>query len=196
MQPRVLSEETIASGRWLELKSLVCSGPSGKEHTWEYVNRRNSRGAAALIATLHPSGRILLVRQFRPPAGGYVIEFPAGLVDIGETPESTALRELKEETGYTGVVAKTAPASLSSPGLSAEKVNIVVMDVDENAPENATLSTNFDENEHIETFAVRLDELGSFLTERLKAGDLMDAKVIAFSSFAQVIGTTGNTNHD
>ncbi len=191
MDPRVLSENTIASGEWLELKSLMCAGPSGKAHTWEAVNRRNPRGAAALIAILHPSRRILLVRQFRPPAGGHVIEFPAGLVDPGETAETTALRELKEETGYTGVIVKNAPPALSSPGLSAEKVNIVFMRVDENAVENANLSTNFDENEHIETFAVKIDELGSFLAERQNAGDLMDAKVMAFSCYTHLIEPTG-----
>lgn len=41
-------------------------------------------------------------RQFRPPAGRVVIEFPAGLVDPNETLEECALRELREETGYVG----------------------------------------------------------------------------------------------
>lgn len=47
---------------------------------------------------------IVLQKQYRPPLGKRVIEFPAGLVDKGETPEETAVRELREETGYIGVV--------------------------------------------------------------------------------------------
>lgn len=41
---------------------------------------------------------IILVKQYRPPLGKYLIEFPAGLSDENESPETTALRELKEET--------------------------------------------------------------------------------------------------
>jgi ADP-ribose pyrophosphatase len=54
-----------------------------------------------------PAGaELLLEKQFRAPAGKIVVEFPAGLVDEGETAEEAALRELKEETGYTGEVVK------------------------------------------------------------------------------------------
>ena len=38
-----------------------------------------------------------------------MIEVPAGLIDAGETAEDAALRELKEETGYIGVVVQTSP---------------------------------------------------------------------------------------
>lgn len=45
---------------------------------------------------------IVLQKQFRPPANQIMIEVPAGLVDEGETAEQSAVRELKEETGYVG----------------------------------------------------------------------------------------------
>ena len=47
---------------------------------------------------------ILLQKQFRPPIDAVTIEVPAGLLDEGETAEECAVRELREETGYTGVV--------------------------------------------------------------------------------------------
>lgn len=52
-----------------------------------------------------PTGpELLLEKQFRPPADKIVVEFPAGLVDAGESPEEAAVRELLEETGYVGTV--------------------------------------------------------------------------------------------
>jgi ADP-ribose pyrophosphatase len=52
---------------------------------------------------------IVLQKQFRPPLDSVVIEFPAGLVDEGETAEQAAIRELKEETGYLGKILETSP---------------------------------------------------------------------------------------
>ena len=45
--------------------------------------------------------KVVLVRQYRYPVGGYVYEFPAGLVEPGEDMEQAAIRELYEETGLT-----------------------------------------------------------------------------------------------
>lgn len=46
----------------------------------------------------------MLQKQFRPPINKVVIEIPAGLVDAGESAAESAVRELKEETGYVGAV--------------------------------------------------------------------------------------------
>lgn len=61
-----------------------------------------------IIAVLtRPSGpEIVLQKQFRPPVGKVTIEIPAGLVDAGEGAAESAVRELKEETGYVGTVAQ------------------------------------------------------------------------------------------
>lgn len=61
-----------------------------------------------IIAVLtKPSGpEIVLQKQFRPPVGKVTIEIPAGLVDAGEDAAESAVRELKEETGYLGTVAQ------------------------------------------------------------------------------------------
>lgn len=45
--------------------------------------------------------RVVLIRQYRYPLGGYVYELPAGLVDAGEEYHTAAVREMKEETGLT-----------------------------------------------------------------------------------------------
>lgn len=52
------------------------------------------------VVPVTPGGRFILVEQFRPGAQVRSIEFPAGMIDPGESPEAAAGRELREETGY------------------------------------------------------------------------------------------------
>ena len=61
------------------------------------THRNNPDGV--VIYSLYGEDRVVLIRQYRFPAGGYVYEFPAGLVEPGEDMRSAAVREMFEETG-------------------------------------------------------------------------------------------------
>ena len=80
----------------IELARDTVRFPDG--HEAERVVVRHP-GAVALIA-IDECGRWLLVRQYRHPTGKALLEIPAGTREPNERPESTAARELREETGY------------------------------------------------------------------------------------------------
>jgi ADP-ribose pyrophosphatase len=81
------------------------------------------QGSAVMMA-VDERNRILLVRQYRLPARGYLWELPAGRVDPGETPLQAARRELVEETGYRAKKWTRLATYWPSPGFLAEKMNL------------------------------------------------------------------------
>uniref|UniRef100_A0A2K5R9X7 ADP-sugar pyrophosphatase n=1 Tax=Cebus imitator TaxID=2715852 RepID=A0A2K5R9X7_CEBIM len=150
----IISEELISEGKWVKLEKTTYMDPTGKTRrnkaktllilrTWESVKRTTRKEQSAdgvavipvLQRTLHYEC-IVLVKQFRPPMGGYCIEFPAGLIDDGETPEAAALRELEEETGYKGDVAECSPAVCMDPGLTNCTTHIVTVTINGDDAEN------------------------------------------------------------
>ena len=175
MEMKILNRETIASGGWISLQKITYLGHDGKVRTWESASRIHSQGAVMMIPVTRPGDKLVVIRQFRPPTGRLVYEFPAGLINPDEDPVEAAVRELKEETGYTGTVDYCSPRVFTSPGLSSEFVHLVKMSVDlENQPD---LATHFDESEYIETFLVAQDELTGFIRQAEIDGFGVDTKM-------------------
>ena len=99
-KPQVVARTTMASSHFLELCNIAWRDAKGRDRHWDCASRTGGHGRAVyVIARLMPEREVVLVRQFRPPAGKYCLEFPAGLVEPGEEFERAALRELSEETG-------------------------------------------------------------------------------------------------
>lgn len=72
----------------------------GSAHAWELVERR-THGPIVAVAAVTDDDHVLLLRIYRVPAKAWMLEIPAGLMDVaGESPLETAKRELLEETGY------------------------------------------------------------------------------------------------
>uniref|UniRef100_A0A3Q1G382 ADP-sugar pyrophosphatase n=1 Tax=Acanthochromis polyacanthus TaxID=80966 RepID=A0A3Q1G382_9TELE len=136
--------QLIASGKWVKLEKTTYVDPAGSTRTWETVKRTTRRtntaadgvGVVALLKrTLHKDC-VVMVKQFRPPMGCCTLEFPAGLIDEGETAEVAALRELKEETGYKGEVVAVTPVTCLDPGLSNCTNQIVLVNINGDDMEN------------------------------------------------------------
>lgn len=81
-------------------------------------------GAVAVVA-LDDAGRVLLIRQYRHPAGHLLWEIPAGLRDVpGERSRGTGERELREEAGYAARTWHVLTDCYTSPGISTERVTV------------------------------------------------------------------------
>jgi 8-oxo-dGTP pyrophosphatase MutT (NUDIX family) len=108
---------------------------------------------------------MLLVQQVRPPVDAMTVELPAGLIDAGESAEAAALRELKEETGFVGTVASRSSSLAMSPGLTDEAVQLVVVHVDIDRPENRAPKQELEETEDIRVRRVPIMRLKEALDE-------------------------------
>jgi 8-oxo-dGTP pyrophosphatase MutT (NUDIX family) len=168
------------TGKWLIFNEITYLDKTGTIRHWESVERQGETGAVAIIPRLKQSGDILLIKQFRPPVQGYVYEFPAGLIEEGATPEETALKELKEETGYIGTVTALIPPCFSSPGLSGEAVYIAMVEIDEETNENKHPVPVLENSEDITTERIAVDKLADFLFQRGEEINI-DAKLCCFA---------------
>lgn len=164
-----LSEEVLFKGNWITLKSLSLSGPDGQIFQWECVERKNRQNGMVIVARLMPSQRVVLIKQYRPAISNYIIGFPAGMADSDDI-EKEALRELQEETGFTGRITGISPPLKSNPAFLNDYVYIVKAEIDETAAFNLKPVQNLGTGEDIEVLPVKESELSSFLQEQHKRG--------------------------
>lgn len=177
-----IAVKTLCSGRFLALEEITYRDQCGQVRRWESCVRARSTPAVMLIPVLRPGDLLVLVRQFRPPTGRYVWETPAGLIEPGEKPEEAALRELYEETGYTGTIRRVLPESFSSSGLSGESVYTVLVDIDAAVYGDALPVSHPDAGEQISVHRVALDRLAAHLDRAAAAGDAVDSKLLLFAN--------------
>ena len=179
---REVGRTVLAAGKIAVLQRIDWVDPAGRARVWEAMDRVSGLGAVAIVARLMPSERLVLVRQYRPPARGTVIEFPAGVLDPGETPEVAAIRELREETGYVGTLRRVLPKTFTSPGMSGETISLVFADIDEADPANRSPVPCPDDGEFIETILVPLSDPWAFVEGMVARGERFDGRVMAFFS--------------
>jgi ADP-ribose pyrophosphatase len=126
-------------------------------------------GAVALIA-LDDEGRWLLVRQYRLAVAQELLEVPAGTLDPGETPETTAQRELREETGFAADSLERLGGTWMVPGYCNEYIHYFLatglrfdpLDQDEDEHLSAPVPMTYDE-----------------VAEAVDEGRIQDAKTVA-----------------
>lgn len=177
---RNLNKEDLHKGKWISLREITYSDADDNERKWESAERNDETETVVIIARLRQSNRYVTVCQYRPPAEAPVLEFPAGLIDKGETPRQAALRELKEETGYEGEIIFTGPKCLNTPGLSSESATFVFVDIDECLQQNAKPAPCPDEGEELTIHLIKQSEAESFMKECETSGVRICSKVFCF----------------
>ena len=160
--PRVIGEKVLAETKFLVLKQLTYLDKSGQKRTWDMVSRAKSVDAVMIVPFY--GDKLVVIREFRIPIGGYTYSLPAGLIDAGESVEETARRELYEETGLEiRQLLAVSPPVYNSPGLSDEAVTLVYAEVGGEASQE-----HLEASEDIETLFLTRDEVAALLQDKSK----------------------------
>lgn len=117
---RDVRRRPIYRGRIVDLGIETVELPNGESVELEIVRHP---GGAAVVA-IDTEDRVCLLRQYRHAGGGWLWELPAGKLDPGETPFSTARRELGEEAGLEADAWTDLGSMHSSPGILAEVIHL------------------------------------------------------------------------
>ncbi|KAK0240448.1 NUDIX hydrolase domain-like protein [Armillaria nabsnona] len=190
--PRIVSSTELptSEAKWITLKKLTYQDATGKDRLWECAERktRKSTGidAVAIFALIRSKTNAfplstVVIEQYRPPVDAHIIELPAGLIDEGETPESAAIRELEEETGYKAdKVIESSSVIVSDPGMTNANMKLVVLNVTlEDAMEHP--EANLEAGEFIVKRVVELQKLNRQLQGNEK-GFVIDARLSHFAA--------------
>jgi ADP-ribose pyrophosphatase len=164
-----ISQKTLYKGDWIKLEEITYRGKNQEQLKWESIERTNTVNTVVIMGRMVPSNRYVLIKQYRPAIDGYVIGFPAGLVESGSLPEN-ALRELKEETGYTGKVKSVGLSLYSNAALLTDKVRVAKVEIDENLPENKNPKQQLEAAEDIQVITLKKDEMKNFFLKEQASG--------------------------
>ena len=128
----------IHQGKFITRYDLEYETEDGNEKIYEMISRSPeiksfddlcSSRADAVVMIIHDENgeKLLLNREYRMATGQWIINFPAGLIDPGETADIAAQRELHEETGLRLLhIDEVWKESYSAIGFSNEKTIVVI----------------------------------------------------------------------
>lgn len=146
-----LGEKPLATTRVLDLHSV----------RYRHPVRRTERDFFVLqipnwvnVLALTPDHQLVLVRQFRFGVDNFSLEIPGGVMEAGEEPVAAGLRELQEETGYTGTGARLLGSVQPNPAIQNNRCHLVLV-------EQAVRSTamTWDTDEEIEVTTAPVDDV-------------------------------------
>jgi ADP-ribose pyrophosphatase len=172
LEEHVVASQVVHRGRYMVFRTDTIERADGSRGTRDVVGHP---GAVAVLA-LDDDGRLLLVRQWRVPAGRAMLEIPAGTLDVHdgvtEDPFIAARRELEEETGHRASTWRKLAEFWTAPGFASELMHLYLATGIAGADGDERLTP--DEDEHLELRHVPLEEALRLVDE----GGICDAKSI------------------
>jgi ADP-ribose pyrophosphatase len=161
----VIGSERKYEGKIINLRVDTVRLPNGKTATREVIEHSGAIAAVPMLA----DGSVILVRQFRLPAGGPLLEIPAGGMNAGEDIEECVKRELQEEIGYTPAKVRRLCSMFVAPGYTTEVIHVCL------ATELSPQKSKGDDDEFIQIIPTSLDEA----LAKIDGGEIRDGKSIA-----------------
>lgn len=138
---------------------------SRRNHRWRLscVTKNHSKADAVLIVPMFNNSDLVLIKQYRPAIDDYIYEFPAGLVDEGESTSTAVKRELYEEIGLScNYIEQIIKPSYTSVGMSDESCAVYIANV------KGEISTEHNDiHEDIEPIIVKMDDALKFIDENI-----------------------------
>ncbi len=170
LEEQVVDSRVVHRGRYLDVRIDTIQRADGTTGTRDVVRHP---GAVAVLA-MDADDRLLLVRQWRIPAGRAMLEIPAGTLDVHEgvteDPDVAARRELEEETGSRASGWRRLASFWTAPGFATELMHLYLATGLESVHDDDRLAP--DEDERLELSRFTIDEaLGM-----VDAGEILDAK--------------------
>jgi 8-oxo-dGTP pyrophosphatase MutT (NUDIX family) len=156
--------ETVFQGHVITVNVEQILLPNGETARYEIVHHP---GGAA-IAAVDTDRQVCLLHQYRPAAGGWVWELPAGRLEPGEPPAATARRELVEEAGREAATWDDLGSILSSPGVFAETIHLFL------ARDLQQVASHHERHEVIQVHWIPLDDA----VRQALSGEIRDGKTI------------------
>lgn len=168
VSPGKLSSRRIYTGKVLSLDLDQVRFPDGSTGELEMIRHSGASAIVPILELEKSDPEILLIRQYRYAAGGYIYEIPAGRLDANETPEDCARRELEEETGYSAARFRKLATIYTTPGFTDEKIHLFA---------GEGLAAGQDKREPDEFLELHFVRLSKALA-MIQAGEIVDGKTI------------------
>jgi len=166
---KTLSSKVVYEGTIFNVEKHAVELPNGHIASRDII--RNP-GASVVIPIIDDC--IVLVEQFRKAAEKTFLELPAGKLEYGEDPRDCAVRELKEETGYTAGKIEKVMSLYPAPAFADEMLHIFL------ATDLKKGEAEPDEDEFISAKVLRLEEALAMIDQ----GIINDGKTVAGILFA------------
>jgi ADP-ribose pyrophosphatase len=174
----LLSTTRLYTGRIVNLDLDRVRFPDGSVGELEILRHP---GASAVVPFLDPprdsDPRVVLIRQFRHAADGFIWEIPAGRLDPGESPEACAGRELEEETGMRARRLGRLTTIHTTPGFTDERIHLFLAEGLEPGAHHR------EADEFMELHTLRWSEV----LRLAEAGEIVDGKTLVSLLFVQCV---------